>query len=72
MVTAGALRPALVGAQIVVTFLAANVAGGVAAVNYQNNQVQSAKTAIDTASRAFDAQVKQSLEEGTPQATVNP
>jgi lipoprotein-anchoring transpeptidase ErfK/SrfK len=72
MIAAGAVRPALVGAQIVVTFVAANVAGGVAAVNYQNQQVQSAKASIDRAAAAFDAQVAKSLDEGTPSAALDP
>ena len=72
MIAAGAFRPVLVGAQIVVTFAAANVAGAVAAVNYQNQQVQSAKAAIDSASSAFEAQVKHSLDDGTPQAQIDP
>ncbi|MGB2941022.1 MAG: L,D-transpeptidase family protein [Candidatus Dormiibacterota bacterium] len=72
MIAASAVRPILVGAQIVVTFAAANVAGAVAAVNYQNQQVQMAKASIDSAAAGFDAQVKKSLDEGTPQAVVDP
>jgi lipoprotein-anchoring transpeptidase ErfK/SrfK len=72
MIAAGAFRPVLVGAQIVVTFAAANVAGAVAAVNYQNQQVQSAKASIDSASGAFEAQVRHSLDDGTPQAMIDP
>jgi lipoprotein-anchoring transpeptidase ErfK/SrfK len=72
MIGGAAIRPTLVGAQIVVTFVGANVAGGVAACTYQNQQVQAAKAAFDGASSAFDAQVKRSLDEGTPQAMVDP
>jgi lipoprotein-anchoring transpeptidase ErfK/SrfK len=72
MIAAGALRPALVGAQIVVTFAVANVAGAVAAVNYQNQQVRSAKAAVETAGAALDAQLKQSQDDGTPQAVLDP
>ncbi|MDP9325331.1 MAG: L,D-transpeptidase [Candidatus Dormibacteraeota bacterium] len=72
MIAASTVRPILVGAQIVATFAAANVAGVVAAVNYQNQQVQQAKASIDAASVAFDAQVKRSLDDGTPLAAIDP
>jgi len=55
-----------VGAQVIVTFAAANVGGALAAVNYQNQQVQSAMSSIAAAQKAFDAQVNQSLADGTP------
>ena len=71
MIAASTLRPVLVGAQVIVTFAAANVGGALAAVNYQNQQVQSAMSSIAAAQKAFDAQVNQSLADGTPRPAVD-
>jgi lipoprotein-anchoring transpeptidase ErfK/SrfK len=71
MIAAGSIRPVLVGAQVIVTFVGANVGGAFAAIAYQNQQVQSAMTSIDAAQKAFDAQVNQSLADGTPRPAVD-
>ena len=66
------IRPALICAQIVVTFAAANVGGVFAAVNYQNHEVQGAQAAIEAANRAFEAQVATSVQDGVAPTDVDP
>lgn len=54
------------------TFVGANVAGGAAAVTYQNQQVASAQASIESARSGFDKQVALSLEDGTPKESLDP
>ncbi|MEA2647088.1 MAG: hypothetical protein QOE92_2171 [Chloroflexota bacterium] len=66
------VRPALICAQIVITFAAANVGGVFAAVSYQNHEVQNAQAAIEAAHRDFQAQAATSIADGARQEDVNP
>lgn len=72
MIALSSLRPIVVGAQVVLTFGAAQAAGVLAAVNDQAQQTAKAEAAITRAHRGFTDQVKLSLSEGTPQALVDP
>jgi lipoprotein-anchoring transpeptidase ErfK/SrfK len=66
------VRLALVGALVVITFLAAQVAGMAAASNDQKTQTQGAQLAIAAAARAFDATAQRVVADGTPSELVDP
>src|SRR5258708_6903973 len=66
------IRLALVGALVVITFLAAQVAGVAAASYDQKAQSQSAQIAIAAAARAFDAVASRVVADGTPRELVDP
>jgi lipoprotein-anchoring transpeptidase ErfK/SrfK len=72
MIAVSGLRPAIVLAQVVLTFGAAQLGGVAAATRYQQDQEQVARASIDRADRAFDARARQALDEGTPHTAVDP
>lgn len=66
------VRLALVGALVVITFLAAQVAGMAAASYDQKAQTHSAQLAINAASNAFDTIAQRVVADGTPRELVDP
>ena len=66
------VRLALIGTLVLVTFLAMQVVGVVAATNYQDTESHRVEAAIASGTVAFDAQVNRSLAEGTPKALTDP
>jgi len=65
------VRLALVGALVVITFMAAQVAGLAAASYDQKAQTQTAQLAITTAAKAFDAVALRVVADGTPKELVD-
>lgn len=71
MIAIGGLRPAVVLAQVVLTFGAAQLGGAAAAARYQQDQERAAQAAIASADQAFDAKAGRVLDEGTPHPVVD-
>jgi hypothetical protein len=72
MMAMSGLRPAVVLAQVVLTFGAAQLGGAAAAARYQQDQEHAAQAAISSADQAFAARTKQVLDDGTPHVVVDP
>jgi lipoprotein-anchoring transpeptidase ErfK/SrfK len=72
MIAVSGLRPAIVLAQVVLTFGAAQLGGVAAATRYQQDQERAAQATIDHADQAFDTRAKQAVDEGTPHTAVDP
>lgn len=72
MMAISGLRPAVVLAQVVLTFGAAQLGGAAAAARYQQDQEHTAQAAISSADQAFAARTRQVLDDGTPHALVDP
>jgi lipoprotein-anchoring transpeptidase ErfK/SrfK len=66
------VRLALIGTLVLLTFLALQVVGVVAATNYQDVESKRTVAAIAVSHRAFQAEVVRVEAEGTPQALVDP
>jgi lipoprotein-anchoring transpeptidase ErfK/SrfK len=72
MIAVSGLRPAIVLAQVVLTFGAAQLGGAAAAARYQQDQEHAAQAAIAQADQAFDLKAKHVLDDGTPHTAVDP
>jgi hypothetical protein len=66
------VRLALIGTLVLLTFLAMQVVGVVAATNYQDIESKKTLTAIAASHKAFEAEVQRVETEGTPKALVDP
>src|ERR1700694_2291365 len=66
------VRLALIGTLVLLTFMALQVVGVVAATNYQDVESKKAVTAIAASHKAFEAEVRRVEAEGTPKALVDP
>jgi lipoprotein-anchoring transpeptidase ErfK/SrfK len=66
------VRLALIGTLVLLTFLAMQVVGVVAATNYQDVESKKANAAIAAAHKEFQAEVQRVEAEGTPKALVDP
>src|ERR1700738_3565058 len=66
------VRLALIGTLVLLTFLALQVVGVVAATNYQDVESKKAVAAIGASHRGFLAEVQRVESEGTPKALVDP
>src|SRR3982074_613262 len=66
------VRLALIGTLVLLTFMALQVVGVVAATNYQDVESRKAVTAIAAAHKAFQADVQRVETEGTPKALIDP
>ncbi|MEA2684229.1 MAG: hypothetical protein QOK05_2557 [Chloroflexota bacterium] len=71
MIAISGLRPAVVLAQVVLTFGAAQLGGAAAAARYQQDQEHTAQAAISNADEAFDSKAKLVIDEGTPHPVVD-
>ena len=65
-------RQSLVGVLLVATFGTAQALGTLAASSYDDSQTRAAQARIDSAHRAFVAQVAQAISDGTPAQLVDP
>jgi hypothetical protein len=72
MMAISGLRPAVVLAQVVLTFGAAELGGAAAAAHYQQDQERAAQAAIGNADQTFAARTKQVLDDGTPHVVIDP
>jgi lipoprotein-anchoring transpeptidase ErfK/SrfK len=66
------VRLALIGTLVLLTFLALQVVGVVAATNYQDVESKKTVAAIGASHRGFLAEVQRVESEGTPKALVDP